>query len=140
MIFFPSWNTKKSSMQYQSEGAVPKASSNTNMMLRVPVMATASNNQQATQDHLHPPINFSSNSSSAKSIASKSTDGVCTEKKRKILSSGQQKKFHRHFKQLPLDEEVLNCMYIFIVFSINFRTFLKTICIFSACRFFVCIC
>lgn len=118
-------NPKKiSSMQYQSEGAVPKSiASNTNMMLKVPAMTTASNNLQATQDHFHPPINSNSNSSSAKSIASKSTDGICTEKKRKILSSGQQKKFHRHFKQLPLDEDVLNCTYIFIVFSTHFPTF-----------------
>lgn len=113
-------------MQHQSEGAVPKAiASNTNMMLRVPAMATASNNLPATQDHLQPPINFSSNSSSAKSIASKSTDGVCTEKKRKISSSGQQKKFHRHFKQLPLDEEVLNCMYFSIVLRLIHVIFFK---------------
>lgn len=118
-------------MQYQSEGAVPKAiASNANMMLNVPAMTTASNHLPGTQDHLQPPMNFSSNSSSAKSIASKSTDGIGTEKKRKILSSGQQKKFHRHFKQLPLDEDVLNCK---CVFSLNFWNickwfFFKTIC------------
>lgn len=92
-------------MQYQSEGASPKSKvSNTNMMLKLPTMATSSNSHP-TQDHLQPPVNLSSNSSSVKSIPSAG-------KKHKILSSGHQKKFHRHFKQLPLDEEVLNCMYL----------------------------
>lgn len=55
--------------------------------------------------------NSSLNSSSVKSVASKS-DAISTEKKRKILSSSRQKKFHRRFKQVADDEEVINCMYI----------------------------
>lgn len=31
------------------------------------------------------------------------------EKKRKEMSSGRQKKFHRHFHQVSLDERVINC-------------------------------
>lgn len=88
-------------------------------MPKLSSMAKESNNHQPTQDHLQPPINLSSNSSSVKSIVSKSTDGICTEKKRKILSSGQQKKFHRHFKQLPPDEEVLNCMYLSLLINLT---------------------
>lgn len=33
------------------------------------------------------------------------------EKKRKELSSGRQKKFHRHFQQVAADEHVINCTY-----------------------------
>lgn len=103
-------------MQYQSEGASRKTTdSNTNMMLKPPTMATAPNSL-ATQDHLQPPVNLSSNSSSVKSIAS-------TGKKHKVLSSGHQKKFHRHFKQLPLDEEVLNCMYLQLTILYNYKHF-----------------
>lgn len=31
------------------------------------------------------------------------------EKKRKEMSSGRQKKFHRHFHQVSLEERVINC-------------------------------
>lgn len=65
-------------------------------------------------DQLQPPTNASRslssnsslNSSSVKSIAN---DGTFTEKKRKSLSSSRQKKFHRRFKQVEMDEEVINC-------------------------------
>lgn len=83
---------------------------------------TAANNP--TQDvHLQPkPINVSTNlssnsslnSSSVKSSTSKSNDGASTEKKPKSTSRSRQKKFHRHFKQVAIDEEVLNCMYSFL--------------------------
>lgn len=79
--------------------------------------STAAAPTSKTQDFLRPTpnssVNLSSNSSlnssSVKSIASKSNDGMAIEKKRKSLSSSRQKKFHRHFKQVATDEEVINC-------------------------------
>lgn len=78
-------------------------------------------NNNPTQDvHLQPkPINVSTNlssnsslnSSSVKSTTSKSNDGTSTEKKPKSTSRSRQKKFHRHFKQVAIDEEVINCKY-----------------------------
>lgn len=87
----------------------PSSSSSSNATTTVVATST-------TQEHLQPPLvnlssNSSLNSSSVKSIASKSNDGTSTEKKRKSLSSSRQKKFHRRFKQVAMDEEVLNCMY-----------------------------
>lgn len=80
----------------------------------------------STQDHLQPPTsvslssNSSLNSSSVKSTTSKPNDGTTTDKKRKSMSSSRQKKFHRRFKQVAMDEELINCMYLLIFhISIN---------------------
>lgn len=74
---------------------------------------------------LHPDSNISTNLSSNSSIYSSSiksnksndetapTAKPATEKKPKSFSSSRQKKFHRHFKQVPADEEVINCKYLF---------------------------
>lgn len=104
----------ESSAKTSPEGATSTISSvaNTNVTQNLSAMTTTTNAYISAQGYLQLPANLSSHSSSAKSIGSKSSDGSCTGKKRKILSSGQQKKFRRHFKQLPLDEEVLNCTYL----------------------------
>lgn len=107
--------------------------SDTGVMPRIPHMTTsayglseavtaaAASSTTAAQDHLQPQTNIqavslssnsSLNSSSVKTIASKSNGGTSNEKKKKSLSSSRQKKFHRRFKQVEMDEEVINCMYI----------------------------
>lgn len=97
---------------------------NTNVLQNLPTMTTAPIICQPSQDYLQLPVNLSSNSSSAKSVGSKSSDGLCSDKKRKILSSGQQKKFRRHFKQLPQNEEVLNYFSCAFVSDILLQGFL----------------
>ncbi|XP_031626244.1 GRAM domain-containing protein 2B-like isoform X2 [Contarinia nasturtii] len=68
----------------------------------------------STQEYLLPPTNVSLssnsslNSSSVKSTNTKSNDGTSTDKKRKQMSSSRQKKFHRRFKQVAMDEELIN--------------------------------
>lgn len=82
-----------------------------------------------TQDHLQPKSNISANlssnsslnSSSVKSTTSKSNDGASIEKKHKSTSRSRQKKFHRHFKQVAIDEEVINCKFFFS-FSFSLQT------------------
>lgn len=104
--------------------SVKMAVSNTNEMPKSTGMnghtdSTAAAPTSKTPDFLRPTtnssVNLSSNSSlnssSVKSMASKSNDGTAIEKKRKSLSSSRQKKFHRHFKQVATDEEVINCTY-----------------------------
>lgn len=102
--------------------------SNTNVMPKLSTMNGHSETpapSSVTPDYLQPTtnssVNLSSNSSlnssSVKSIASKSNDGTATDKKRKSLSSSRQKKFHRRFKQVAMDEEVINCMYFECIFS-----------------------
>lgn len=101
--------------------------SNTNVMPKLSTMNGHSETpapSSVTPDYLQPTtnssVNLSSNSSlnssSVKSIASKSNDGTATDKKRKSLSSSRQKKFHRRFKQVAMDEEVINCMYFECIF------------------------
>lgn len=90
---------------------------------------TASTTSSSALDHLQAPTNASRslssnsslNSSSIKSIASRTIDGTSTEKKRKSLSNSRQKKFHRRFKQVEMDEEVINCTYQ--TYFINFKMF-----------------
>lgn len=61
------------------------------------------------------------------STSLESNENTSKEKKRKPLSSGKQKKFHRHFKQVPLDEEVINCMYSNILLILQFNDLLNEI-------------
>lgn len=112
----------------------PNTSTNSNVSNAVPVpqimtsstvdkseaslaASSSTSSTKATQEHLQLNANLPENlsttslySSSVKSIAKKSTDGASTGKKRKSLSSSRQKKFHRRFKQVAQDEELINCM------------------------------
>lgn len=127
-LLFVSKNSKTNQIDCSSTKPVL---SNTNVMPRIQYMMTSTNgstdavaatpssaiSSTTGHDHLQPatnvPVSLSSNSSinssSVKSIGSKSNDGTSTEKKRKILSSSRQKKFHRRFKQVDMSEEVINC-------------------------------
>lgn len=65
-----------------------------------------------TAPNSHISGNLSSNSSvnsTTKSGGSKTNDATSSTAKRKPLSNSRQKKFHRHFPQVPADEEVINC-------------------------------
>lgn len=56
-----------------------------------------------------PPVLRSPSPHSAKLAAKDAAAAEKKEKKRKELSSGRQKKFHRHFQQVAADEHVINC-------------------------------
>lgn len=124
--------------------------SNSDVMPNLPNTTTSTNDlfdqdggarshlQQTTNSSVNVSSNSSLNSSSVKPIVSKSSDGVSTDKKRKVLSSSRQKKFHRRFKQVAVDEEVINCMYFDKIFHLNvhlqkftiFKCFLDFSCAF----------
>lgn len=115
--------------------------SNANVMPRISTMTTSPNGPSesaeavpsSTVPHLQAPANASMrlssnsslNSSSVKSVASKSNDGASTDKKRKSLSSSRQKKFHRRFKQVAMEEEVINCTYISFPFFLLFCLYIS---------------
>lgn len=131
-ICFP--NSKKNQIDYISTSAnvmprlpnmttsingLSEAIAGTALSTTASTTAVAAASSSSALDHLQPPTNASRrlssnsslNSSSVKSIASRTNDGTSTEIKRKSLNSSRQKKFHRRFKQVEMDEEVINCTY-----------------------------
>lgn len=116
--FFSLWNYSEHQYEYTTQKStvmqkVPTSTSisamgRTEQTALTGHVAVPSSSSSSIGTNLQASLNVSSNSGSVKSITSKSTDGIGGEKKR-ISSSGRQKKFHRHFKQVPQDEEVLNC-------------------------------
>lgn len=54
---------------------------------------------------------YSSRDSNA--TPNRSSESASSDIKRKPFNRSRDKKFHRHFKQVAPDEEVINCMYIF---------------------------
>lgn len=87
----------------------PKFPNMTTSANSLPIVAPSSKAQEYLQPPKSVPISLSSNSSSVKSMTSKWNDGASAEKKRKPSNSSRQKKFHRQFKQVSMDEEVINC-------------------------------
>lgn len=108
--------------------------------------ANMSGNQKLLQRLATPESNISGNQSSNSSIHSTSVKSSgskanVTPVKRKSLSSSRQKKFHRHFPQVSVDEEVINCKFVGDDEKISIRRYsYLTNCCFVHYRFFVCIC
>lgn len=139
------WSLMKLTISSSSEMSIQKTKELSTSNSTVITTPTFSINH-ATQEDFKSKSNISTHSgshaSSDKSTPHKSNES--TEKKRKPLSSGKQKKFHRHFKQVPLDEEVINCMYsktlLFLlpIHCQNKNSTTRFCCSFH--RFFMCFC
>lgn len=109
------------------------AVSNSNVMPNLTVTETVSSEasssvaaSSASLNHLAPESNILAKLTSTSSLNSNSvtptnrkwSNGLIA-KKKKILSSSRQKKFHRQFEHVPADESVINCKHKFDINSIN---------------------
>lgn len=74
----------------------------------------ANDSNERIQDLLQLTSNISENSSlyssrDSNATPNRSSESASSDVKRKSVNRSRDKKFHRHFKQVAADEEVINC-------------------------------
>lgn len=102
---------------------ITNGTSSTKVIITTSTPPNDGDNNERIQDLLQlTTASISENSSTYSSRDSnatpnRSSESASSDIKRKPFNRSRDKKFHRHFKQVAADEEVINCMYIFNCFA-----------------------